>query len=553
MIREDNSDSDDGDATSPTTSGIETPGAPVVLARRDSSSNGSVNGTAPDEQQAEGGPEREDGTGGPDAAAADDASRPLLQQDSGSIDGPAAAAGDGDGYGDVNGDAGAAGAAQRRHKGYGKGGGRTRKGDPAAVETIQKLLRMVPVDLEKLRNLAWEKGGYQTDEVRLKVWPKLLSLDRHGLEDFRQYLETPHEMTDQIQRDIDRSLTHFVHIRKWKRHRQRSKREKLRDVINAVVRKYDGVLNYYQGYHDVVAVLLLVTGDTKLTYALTERASHYFFRDCMRTDFGVLTYLMHLLPAITLHFDPELSAFVSKCKVEPYYCMSWVLTWFAHDLKELPAVSRLYDVLLGAHPTLILYICAAVVITARKDVLACECEFSAVHNALSFAAKGVKDWEAVLQKAKGMFLKRPPRELVLHAPAYMKETLVAGGITSLEFPPPWFTGTSLPDWILLEQSREKESKKRIGKAAKHWRRAAKVAGAENPDEMLKAYLESGHHHPPGTGPGSLVKRVLARVRIRPKNWKIYPSPAAVLSTAVLIGAMSYSFHVSLRQHPEFFP
>lgn len=47
-------------------------------------------------------------------------------------------------------------------------------------------------------------------------------------------------------------------------------------------------------------------------------------------------------------------------QVEPYYCMSWVLTWFGHDLQDLPAVSRLYDVLLGAHPTLILYICAAV-------------------------------------------------------------------------------------------------------------------------------------------------------------------------------------------------
>ena len=43
-------------------------------------------------------------------------------------------------------------------------------------------------------------------------------------------------------------------------------------------RQYDGVLNYYQGYHDVVTVMLLVTGDTQLTYALTERASHYFFR-----------------------------------------------------------------------------------------------------------------------------------------------------------------------------------------------------------------------------------------------------------------------------------
>ena len=53
-------------------------------------------------------------------------------------------------------------------------------------------------------------------------------------------------------------------------------------------------------------------------------------------------------------------AFVAPPQVEPYYCMAWVLTWFAHDLHDLPTVARLYDVLLGAHPTLIFYICAAV-------------------------------------------------------------------------------------------------------------------------------------------------------------------------------------------------
>ncbi|CAM9188904.1 unnamed protein product [Ectocarpus fasciculatus] len=433
-------------------------------------------------------------------------------------------------------------------------GGAGCEDDPVSIETIQNLLLMVPVDLEKLRNLAWEKGGYQTDEVRMKAWPKLLCLDRHGLQDldFRHHLETPHPMTDQIQRDIDRSLTHFLHIRKWKRQRLQSKREKLRDVINAVVRKYDGVLNYYQGFHDVVSVLLLVTSNTQLTYALTERISHYFFRrDSMREDFGVLTYLMHLLPVITMRFDKELSTFVSSSKVEPYYCMSWVLTWFSHDLQDQKTVSRLYDVLLGSHPTLVLYICAAVVITAREEVLACDCEFSAVHNTLSHAAKGVKDWEAVLQKAKGMFLKCPPRELVTHAPAYIKETLDAGGVTALEFPPPWFTGTTLPDWILLEQSREKEGKKRIGKAAKQWRRAAKLAGAENPDEMLSAYSKACR---PGTGSASLAKKILSVLRIRPSWKKVSPSSAAVLSTAVLLGAMSYSYHLSSRQQQSgFFP
>lgn len=34
-------------------------------------------------------------------------------------------------------------------------------GDAEAIKTIQKLLLMTPVDVKKLRNLAWEDGGYQ--------------------------------------------------------------------------------------------------------------------------------------------------------------------------------------------------------------------------------------------------------------------------------------------------------------------------------------------------------------------------------------------------------
>lgn len=50
-----------------------------------------------------------------------------------------------------------------------------------------------------------------------------------------------------------------------------------------------------------------------LACSLVDPASPY--RDSMRADFSVLTYLMHLLPVIMHEFDPELAAFVSKCKV----------------------------------------------------------------------------------------------------------------------------------------------------------------------------------------------------------------------------------------------
>lgn len=56
-----------------------------------------------------------------------------------------------------------------------------------------------------------------------------------------------------------------------------------------------------------------------------------------------------------------MGAYIScLAQVEPYYCMAWVLTWFAHDLQDLHTVARIYDVLLGAHPTLVLYLSAAV-------------------------------------------------------------------------------------------------------------------------------------------------------------------------------------------------
>lgn len=38
-----------------------------------------------------------------------------------------------------------------------------------------------PVDIETLRNAAATKGGLLTDEVRRKVWPKLLNINVYEL------------------------------------------------------------------------------------------------------------------------------------------------------------------------------------------------------------------------------------------------------------------------------------------------------------------------------------------------------------------------------------
>lgn len=141
-LGQDADDPDRGDRSPSPTKNVEIPGPPVVLATQD---GGSTNGNgAPDSQEAGGGGlEGEDG--------AEESSTSFLtkesRRDAASLTAAAPAAA-------------AAAAAARRESGD-EVAGVGSAGDPAAIESIQNLLLMVPVDLEKLRNLAWEKRGYQ--------------------------------------------------------------------------------------------------------------------------------------------------------------------------------------------------------------------------------------------------------------------------------------------------------------------------------------------------------------------------------------------------------
>ena len=47
---------------------------------------------------------------------------------------------------------------------------------------------------------------------------------------------------------------------------------------------------------------------------------------------------------------------------EPIFALSWVLTWFAHDLKDLRQVARLFDLFLAiGHPLTVIYFSAALI------------------------------------------------------------------------------------------------------------------------------------------------------------------------------------------------
>jgi len=170
----------------------------------------------------------------------------------------------------------------------------------------------------------------------------------------------------------------------------------------------DSPLRYYQGFHDVASIFLSALGggvslqsqtssqdDTTLqtatamgltlptTVLLSLSRTH--FRDALRTNFTLLQSALKLiiLPLLATT-DPELHSHLVDCEMEPYFCLSWIITWFAHDVRDTALVKRLYDFFIVSHPLMVVYVCVGMMIHPlnRIEVLAVDCDFSEVHNAL---------------------------------------------------------------------------------------------------------------------------------------------------------------------------
>ena len=118
------------------------------------------------------------------------------------------------------------------------------------------------------------------------------------------------------------------------------------------------------------------------------RLSHSHFRDAMKSDFTHLQAALRLivLPLIAT-FDSQLHAHLISSGIdEPYFCLSWVITWFTHDIRDTDLVKRIFDFFIASHPLMVVYTSVAMVLHPlnRLEVLSAECgDFACVHGALA--------------------------------------------------------------------------------------------------------------------------------------------------------------------------
>lgn len=134
------------------------------------------------------------------------------------------------------------------------------------------------------------------------------------------------------------------------------RKEELDGLITDTLRRHPS-LCYFQGFHDIAQVLLLVLGRRTATPAVA-RLALLRIRDFMLPTMTASVSQLRLLPSILHVADASLSRHLSA--TQPFFALPATLTMYAHDMEQYGDIARLYDFLLARESVVSLYLFAVV-------------------------------------------------------------------------------------------------------------------------------------------------------------------------------------------------
>lgn len=189
------------------------------------------------------------------------------------------------------------------------------------------------------------------------------------------------------------------------------RKEDLSDVITAVLRRHP-MLSYFQGFHDIVQVMLLVLGKDLAVDAVT-RLSLLRIRDFMLPSLSASLAHLKLLPAILYAADAKLCQHLSR--TQPFFALAATLTLYAHEIQDYEAIARLFDFLLAQEAGVSIYLFAVIILSRKDELLEIPAdEPEMLHFTLSKLPNPL-DVEDLIRRAKELFSEQPPEQLPFRA------------------------------------------------------------------------------------------------------------------------------------------
>ena len=168
------------------------------------------------------------------------------------------------------------------------------------------------------------------------------------------------------------------------------------------------MLSYFQSYHDVVQVLLLVLGPDGAAEAVP-RISLLRLRDYMLPTITPARKHFELVSAVVSIADPELANHIAEA--ENSFALSATHSLFAHDIQDYREIARLYDFLLAHEPVMSVYLFAAITISRRSELLQLEPDESDILTYMIAKLPQKLDIDTLASDAVKLFRTHPPEKL----------------------------------------------------------------------------------------------------------------------------------------------
>lgn len=255
--------------------------------------------------------------------------------------------------------------------------------------------------------------GLVSTHLRAKVWPLLLNVDMvaDSEPDVSERLFSgtsfghfgtndlpPHKDESQVMLDIKRLFTVMSHFNSFYGSMNSSfttilspdeieeMRKRLFCLVIRVLRKYP-FLNYYQGYHDVASVVLLVfndlgASDDEDAFLLLEKLTVCHLRDFMISDIALSINHLKLIPCIVEEVDPTLFQLIRQSSNSflasngAYFDYKFlqallsILTLFSHDITNSSQLLVIWDFIFSYNSVAVsLYIYVATMLHFKDSIL----------------------------------------------------------------------------------------------------------------------------------------------------------------------------------------
>ncbi|XP_011500588.1 PREDICTED: TBC1 domain family member 20 [Ceratosolen solmsi marchali] len=253
--------------------------------------------------------------------------------------------------------------------------------------------------------------GLVHDNVRKFVWPKLLRLmDRdfkviNDLDSIHMFVDI--EVYEQILKDVARSGGHMP-VDTSEEDMENFQKE-LTQIICWVLSKHEE-LNYYQGYNDVAATVLIVMGLQQGLYVL-EKISLLFLERFMEKTMEKVNQELFYIFALLYREHPKLLEHLENVELFPHFALAEYTTWYAHKYAEnRKLLHRLFDYFLGGPPLIPLYLSTKIVAYRDKEIFDTIPDMGPMFKVLSTLPDDLP-FEDLLNETLSLYEQYPPKSI----------------------------------------------------------------------------------------------------------------------------------------------